>query len=184
LRHAFETTRTIEDPRSKAQTLHILARALAEAGAFDPPLHTVRTIDHADDRTKALTSLAQCFAQPARTTEDASPWTADVLCALARALALVNMPRPFHEFAESANLPVDVWREVLHTWRQALLEHATVPLRWLRASFSYQPFCSEVAHDGVRALDLAHLQAGHRDTFDAIIRHCPQLGLDFLLREK
>ena len=163
LGRALAMTERIQDLRAGARALHGVAGALSAIGdseqarcVFEKAREKITSISHGGKRAEAVSHIALHLA----------------------AYKVVVTADEISEFVLSR----DEWSDYLSTWREAVLHHEGTPIPRLRKSFMLYPFDLEVSFGGIYTLVQAHVQAGTMEYARAIVRRCPELGLDILLQ--
>jgi hypothetical protein len=186
---ALRTAQRIADDHWRDRALSRIGAALIGVGSFDGASCLLGIKDDAS-RDRALSDLVRALLEsghPAKALDyivaisNKQPLL-ELLAETADRLIAAGAKQALRRFVGSARQAVNMRNEALHEWHRALTEYSPPALTDLRETLLYCTFSSEMAFDGVRALHLAHIRAGRRDTSDAINRQCPQLGLEFLLK--
>ncbi|WP_022836932.1 ATP-binding protein [Salisaeta longa] len=195
---ARSTAKSIQDDLTRAEALSDISTARIKTGddkqarlVLNEAQATVQTIRTSQRRAKALEALATAFAK-AGYAEQAVVVTMSIADLSGRAdtiQSVVNQnfqsgsPETLATHLPTLDLTKDGWTNVLHSWREGLLEHVADPRSLLRESLTLYPFDQKSAVEGVYALVQGHVQADDLDTAGAIAAACPELQLDVLVTE-
>ena len=190
---------SIDDVSDQVDALGEIAKALADAekreqaeSVFERALEKAASINDVEEKDRALGAIAESLAQAGeyiRALEIAARIDdgydkADALRRIAKILTKTHDFAVFNTYLQSFSASNEVWESLLPEWQELLVTHSTNPFELLRQSFIYHPFNTKVATSGIYSFLIGLLRTENMDLFYEIIRHCPQLELDFLLPQE
>jgi tetratricopeptide (TPR) repeat protein len=147
----------------KTETLSSIASSLTEGGYSDQAVRFLQeafkaaeTIGKASDRCNSLSTIASAIAQAGD--EDL-----------------------FNKYFKDSKLQQGVLTKVVPDWLEALIEYQPSRMDLLRKSMCHCILDKEMAYEGAYHFIHGLILNKKLKTVSAIVRKCPQLGLDFLL---
>ena len=199
---ALKIADIIDDDEVRSRALSKIAAGFATAGDMERALKIADMIDDDEVRSRALSKIAAGFAAAGdeeqaqavfeqalevADTVDEGEMRAEVLSKIAEAFAAAEEVEMATNQFSKFELSRDAWVQYLSDWRTALLHYERTTRsphlrKSLRKSFTLYPFDLEVSFSGIYTLVQAHVQAGTMEYARAIVRQCPELGLDILLQ--
>jgi len=185
----------IEDYK-KTEVMSLIAKAFSEEGKFSRALEVVLNIESEETKTETLQLIIKDISQVSKISGHLDffisafnviygigddSYKVKVLELILPILVFNKLPLLFEDFLSNALWSSFVWKDVIPTWQEALLNTKQPYLPLLRRSLGYYAFHGETAYGGVFRFLSGLYKAGKIDEAEAIIRYCPQLEMDFLL---
>ena len=151
---AITTANNISFDWDKSEALARIAKSLAAVGMITQAITTANTISNDKDKSRALAELSEILA-----TQDRSSL--------------------LHQQLVKSSYSALLYESLLPHYQQTLTDTSL-----LRASFLFSPFSYTLSQTSVFRFLNHHLRSGDNARLHAIIRQCPQLGMDMLLLEQ
>ncbi|MCJ7481761.1 MAG: hypothetical protein MUO31_02225 [Thermodesulfovibrionales bacterium] len=195
----------LKDDEYKSNTLIAITNAIAKAGdisdratLFNYSLSLTERLKDDEHKSKTLVAITKAIVQAGDMPDRMTLFTrslsivdgvkddkykSNTLSDITTTLVKIGLSSLIINTMNSVSLTAPVWQRVISDWREVLLKMDVIPLSQFCHSFNYIPFHSETSYHGVYAYLQALYASQQFDVAQSVIRQCPQLGLDFLLKE-